>query len=83
MGVEIGRGLRKATKEHRSFLSMCAVAFHNDLLINDNPKPPIALQKAVRRSGGNRKWIVSDPSRLRLFETFYKNAAERPSEKSR
>jgi hypothetical protein len=67
---EMVGGERKVSKQGRSFLSMCAIAFHDDVLTDSNPKPPPVLQKQVRLSGGNRKWIVSDPDRLRLFEKF-------------
>jgi hypothetical protein len=68
---EIVSGQRKISKEGRSFLSMCAMAFHNDMLTATNPKPPPVLQKQVRLAGGNRSWIASDLSRLKLFEHFF------------
>lgn len=72
---EVLGGERKVSKQGRSFLSMCATAFRTDTLSDDNPKPPPALQKQVRLAGGNRKWIVSDFHRLKLFETFLNKTA--------
>ena len=60
------------SREGRSFLSMCAVAFHSDTLTDNYPKPPPALQKQIRRAGGNKRWIAVDQIRLSLFEKFYK-----------
>jgi hypothetical protein len=68
---------RTVGKEGRSFLSMCAVAFHADLLTESNPKPPPALQKEVRRAGGNKSWIARSRVRLKLFEVFLRKAADR------
>src|SRR5258707_13579221 len=67
-GVEAGG---KIDKKSRSFLSMCAVSFYNDALTDNNPKPPPAMRKELRSAGGNRRWIVSDAVRLRIFEDFY------------
>ena len=72
IAVETGRKLRKVSKQARSFLSMCAVAFHNDLLTDNHPEAPLALQKAVIGAGGNKKWIVRDSARLRVFEELYR-----------
>ena len=72
------RGPARMTKEVRSFLSMCAVAFRRDALTERNPKPPAALQKQVRAAGGNKSWIASDSSRLRLFADFYKRPKSKP-----
>jgi hypothetical protein len=72
VGVEIGRGHRRVSKVERSFLSMCAVAFCGDVLSDINPKPPVGLQREVRRAGGNKKWIVGDFGRIRMFEEFVK-----------
>src|SRR5262249_36558911 len=74
IGVETGRRLRKVSKESRSFLSMCALAFRRDLLSESHPKPPAFLQREVKLAGGNKKWIASDAVRLRLFEQFFKKA---------
>ena len=72
------RGPARMTKEVRSFLSMCAVAFHRDALTESNPKPPAALQKQVRAAGGNKTGIARDSSRLRLFADFYKRPKSKP-----
>jgi hypothetical protein len=72
------RGPSKITKEVRSFLSMCAVAFRRDALTESNPKPPAAVQKQVRVAGGNKSWIARDSSRLRLFADFYKRPKSKP-----
>jgi hypothetical protein len=72
VGVGVGRGLRKVSKEGRSFLSMCAVAFRNDVLSESHPKPPARRQREVNLAGGNRKWIASDRGRFGIFEQFYK-----------
>jgi hypothetical protein len=72
IGVETGRDLRKVSKQGRSFLSMCAVAFCNDVLTDSNPRPPPTMQKEVKLAGGNKRWIASNPVRLRLFEEFFK-----------
>jgi hypothetical protein len=72
VGVETGRGLRRAGKEARSFLSMCAAAFHNDALTETHPKPPGRLQREIKLAGGNKHWIVTDRSRLVLFAQFLK-----------
>jgi hypothetical protein len=77
VGVETGRGLRRVSKEGRSFLSMCAVAFHTDVLSETHPKPPGRLQREIKLAGGNKKWIVSDTVRLALFEQFFKKAASK------
>jgi hypothetical protein len=74
VGVETGRRLRRVSKEGRSFLSMCAVAFRNDALTDHHPKPPSPLQREVKLAGGNKKWIANDPARLGLFEQFYKRS---------
>jgi hypothetical protein len=68
----------RKTKDVRSFLSMCAVAFRRDALTESNPKPPPALHKQVRDAGGNKSWIASDSSRLRLFADFYKRPKSKP-----
>jgi hypothetical protein len=47
IAVEIGPGSREISKLSRSFLSMCAGAFHDDVLTDSNPKPPPVLQKEV------------------------------------
>jgi hypothetical protein len=60
------------SKEARSFLSMCAVAFRDDSLTDGFPKPHPILQREIRRLGGNKRWIVCDPRRLRLFESVLK-----------
>jgi hypothetical protein len=70
------------TKEMRSFLSMCAVAFHRDLLTESNPKSPPALHKQIKLAGGNKNWIARDPVRLRLFADFYKKGISKPSHTS-
>ncbi len=70
-------GRSKFHKQIRSFLSMCAVAFRSDGLTDDNPKPPPALQKKVKMAGGNKRWIASNPVRLRLFEEFLKKVREK------
>jgi hypothetical protein len=67
----------RITKESRSFLSMCAVAFRRDVLSDHNPKPPAVLQRQVTLAGGNKNWIVSDPTRLRLFEDFYRKTGSK------
>jgi hypothetical protein len=72
IGVETGQGLRTVSKQGRSFLSMCAKAFRGDVLTDNNPKAPPVLQKEVKLAGGNKKWIASDPVRLRLFEECYR-----------
>jgi hypothetical protein len=69
IAVETGR---RITKEGRSFLSMCAVAFCRDVLSDNNPRPPAILQRQIKLTGGNKKWIASDPTRLRLFEDLYR-----------
>jgi hypothetical protein len=56
----IGRSERTVSKEARSFLSMCATAFRSDSLTDSHPKPPVALQKQIRRAGGNKRWIATD-----------------------
>jgi hypothetical protein len=72
VAVETGRRMRK---EERSFLSMCAVSFRNDVLSESNPTPPPALQRAVKLAGGNKKWIIADTARLRVFEDFFRKRA--------
>jgi hypothetical protein len=72
----IARSERTVTKEARSFLSMCATAFRSDCLTHNHP--PVALRKEIRRSGGNKNWIVRDQIRLSLFESFYKKTKPRP-----
>lgn len=62
---------RKVGKQIRSFLSVCAVAFHHDQLSDSNPKPPAILVRQIKRAGGNKRWIAEDRSRLALFESFY------------
>jgi hypothetical protein len=69
---DIGRSKRTVSKEERSFLSMCATAFRNDSFTDSHPKPPLALQKQIRRAGGNKRWIAVDQIRLSLFEKSYK-----------
>jgi hypothetical protein len=44
IGVEIGR---KISKQCRSFLSMCAMAFQRDELSETNPKPPPVLLREI------------------------------------
>jgi hypothetical protein len=78
VGVETGRGLRSVSKEGRSFLSMCAVAFRNDLLTENHPKPPASLQREIKLAGGNRQWITRASARLELFEQFYRRSGPRP-----
>lgn len=72
IGVETGQGLRPISKQGRSFVSMCAVAFCRDVLSESNPRPPPVLQREVKLAGGNKKWIASNPVRLRLFEDFFR-----------
>jgi hypothetical protein len=72
IGVETGRG---ASKETRSFLSQCAVAFFNDALTDTYPPPPSVLAKQIRQAGGTKRWIISDFTRLNHFENFYKRRA--------
>ena len=74
VAVGTGRRLRRVSKEGRSFLSMCAVAFRNDVLSESHPKPPARLQREIKLAGGNKKWIASDSARLGLFEQFYKRS---------
>ena len=68
----IARNERTVTKETRSFLSMCATAFRSDRLTDSHPTPPIGLRKQIGHAGGNKEWIVTDQTRLNLFESFYK-----------
>lgn len=68
--------LRKGRKEARSFLSMCAVAFRDDVWTDSNPKPPPVLQKEVRLAGGSKRWIATSRVRLNLFEHFFRKAGE-------
>jgi len=56
----IGRSERTVSKEAKSFLSMCATAFRSNSLTDNHPKPPVALQKQIRRAGGNKRWITAD-----------------------
>lgn len=72
IGVETGRG---ASKETRSFLSQCAVAFLNDVLTDTYPPVPPVLEKQIREAGGTKRWIISDFTRLNHFENFYKRRA--------
>jgi len=74
VGVETGASLRRVSKEGRSFLSMCAVAFRKDILTESHPKPPAHLQREIKRAGGNKKGIASNSARLGLFEQFYKRS---------
>lgn len=69
IGVETGRSV---SKETRSFLSQCAVAFLNDALTDTYPNPPPGLTKQIRQAGGNKRWIVFNLTRLKLFENLYK-----------
>ena len=79
VGVEVGHGLRKVSKEGRSFLSMCAVAFRNDVLSKSHPNPPARLQHEVKLAGGNMKWIASDRGRLGILSSFTRSASNRSS----
>jgi hypothetical protein len=74
---ESEQGLPRARKEVRSFLSMCAVAFRDDVWNDSNPKPPSVLQKEVRLAGGSKRWIATNRVRLKLFEDFLRKAAHR------
>jgi hypothetical protein len=68
--------LRRVRKEVRSFFSMCAVAFRDDVWTDSNPKPPPVLQKEVRLAGGSKNWIAASRVRLKLFEDFFRKATE-------
>jgi hypothetical protein len=74
----ISRSERTVSKEARSFLSMCATAFRRDALTDNHPKPPVCLQKQIKRACGNKKWIATDQIRMNLFESFYKKNKSRP-----
>jgi hypothetical protein len=74
-GASDGRPGR-INKEARSFLSMCAAAFRSDALTQRHPEPPTGMRKQVSRAGGNKSWIASDPTRLRLFADFYYKKAK-------
>jgi len=63
-------GQRNISKQERSFLSMCATAFRNDLLSDNNPKGPPVLQKQIRSAGGKKNWIAKNLVRLRIFCNF-------------
>jgi hypothetical protein len=82
LGVETSRGLRQLGKETRSFLSMCATAFHNDGLSETHPKPLPRLQREIKLAGGNKSWIARDTVRLNLFAYFFKKLVTRREEPS-
>jgi hypothetical protein len=69
-------GLRKVSKEERSFVSMCAVAFRSDALTDTNPKPRHGLQKEIKLAGENKRWIAGNPIRLSIFEAFFRKSSK-------
>lgn len=56
-----------ASKELRSFVSMCVTAWRKGKLTDSHPKAPAALVALVRQGGGNIKWLAASKKRLALF----------------
>jgi hypothetical protein len=69
--AQAGLNLRKISKQQRSFISMCVVAFRKDSLTDTKPIPPPALRNEIKSRGGNKKWIATNDRRLSLFKRFY------------